>query len=117
MSASVQRYQVGPRLSEIVVHNNTVYLSGQVAFNVDGTTATQTTETLMRIDQLLDSVGSSRHKLLSVTIYLADISDYDAMNDVWTEWVAPGSTPARTTVEAKLADPRYKVEISVVAAL
>ncbi|WP_035061371.1 RidA family protein [Andreprevotia chitinilytica] len=115
--SSIQRYHVGPRLSEIVVHNNTVYLAGQVAESLEKTTKGQADEVLASIDHLLSEVGSDKQKLLSVTIYLADMADYDAMNEAWSAWVHPGQTPARATVEARLADPRYKVEMSVIAAL
>ena len=115
--SSIQRYHVGPRLCEIVVHNNTVYLAGQIAEDLNKDALGQTVEVLDCIDRLLAEVGSDKTKILQVTIYVADISDYDAMNLAWAEWVPQGSTPARTTVQAHLADPRYKVEMTVVAAL
>ncbi|UXY16828.1 RidA family protein [Chitiniphilus purpureus] len=117
MSTSIQRYHIGPRLAEIVVHNNTVYLAGQIAESLDKDTRGQTEEVLASIDRLLNEVGSDRQKLLSVTIYLADMNDYDAMNEVWSAWVIKCHTPARATVEARLADPRYRVEMVVTAAL
>ncbi|WP_148716013.1 RidA family protein [Chitinolyticbacter meiyuanensis] len=117
MSAAIQRYHIGPRLSEIVVHNNTVYLAGQIAETLDKDTRGQTEEVLAAIDRLLGEVGSDKQKVLSVTIYLADMADYDAMNEVWSTWVVHCQTPARATVEARLADPRYRVEMSVIAAL
>ncbi|WP_028453327.1 RidA family protein [Chitinilyticum aquatile] len=115
--SSIQRYHVGPRLCEIVVHNNTVYLAGQIAEDLSGDARQQTREVLGFIDRLLHQVGSDKSKILTTTIYLADMADYDAMNEVWAEWVAHGHPPARATVEARLADPRYKVEMTVVAAL
>lgn len=115
--STIQRYHVGPRLSEIVVHNNTVYLAGQIAESLDKDTRGQTEEVLAAIDRLLSEVGSDKARVLAVTIYLANIDDFDAMNAVWSAWVAAGHTPARATVEARLADPRYLVEMSVVAAL
>lgn len=115
--SSIQRYHVGPRLSEIVVHNNTVYLAGQIAETLELDAKGQTVEVLGFVDKLLGEIGSDKQKILSVTIYLADMNDYDAMNQAWSEWVSAGHTPARATVEARLADPRYKVEMSVVAAL
>ncbi|GAA5783975.1 hypothetical protein GCM10007860_08780 [Chitiniphilus shinanonensis] len=117
MSTSIQRYHIGPRLAEIVVHNNTVYLAGQIAETLDKDARGQTEEVLAAIERLLNEVGSEKQKILSATIYLADMSDYDAMNDAWSTWVVPGHTPARATVEARLADPRYRVEMVVVAAL
>ncbi|STR45547.1 RidA family protein [Iodobacter fluviatilis] len=115
--SSIQRYHVGPRLSEIVVHNNTVYLAGQIAENLEADAKSQAVEVLGFIDKLLGEIGSDKQKILSVTIYLADMADYDAMNIAWSEWVPAGHTPCRATVEARLADPRYKVEMSVIAAL
>lgn len=115
---SIQRYHVGPRLSEIVVHNNTVYLAGQVADTTlqQGAKA-QTEEVLGMIDQLLAEVGSDKTKILTAQIWLADMVDYDDMNAAWSFWVPQGHTPARATVESKLASPDYKVEIKIVAAL
>ncbi|HEY9103283.1 RidA family protein [Chitinimonas sp.] len=115
---SIQRYHVGPRLSEIVVHNNTVYLAGQVAEHTLHQGAnSQTTEVLAMIDKLLSEVGSDKTKILSAQIWLADIADYDAMNEAWSAWVPQGHTPARATVESRLAAPEYKVEIKIIAAL
>ncbi len=115
--STIQRYHVGPRLSEIVVHNNTVYLAGQVADVLDSDAGDQTTQVLAAIDRLLAEVGSDKTRILSVTIYLTSMDDYDAMNQAWSAWAPHGHTPARATVEAKLADSRYKVEMSVIAAL
>ncbi|MBB5193657.1 enamine deaminase RidA (YjgF/YER057c/UK114 family) [Silvimonas terrae] len=116
--SSIQRYHVGPRMSEIVVHNNTVYMAGQIAESLDKDTRGQTEEALAAVDRMLAEVGSDKTKILTVTIYLPDVvNEYDAMNAAWSEWVPAGHTPARTTVEARLADPRYKVELSVIAAL
>lgn len=114
---SIQRYHVGPRLSEIVVHNNTVYLAGQVADNLDLDCRGQTVEVLGMIDRLLAEVGSDKSKILQVTIFLADMADYDAMNEAWSDWVSEGNTPARATVQAQLALPGYKVEILLTAGL
>lgn len=115
---SIQRYHVGPRLSEIVVHNNTVYLAGQVAeSSLKQGALEQTVEILGMIDRLLGEVGSDKTKILTAQIWLADINDYDAMNDAWSAWVPQGNTPARATVESRLASPEYRVEIKIVAAL
>lgn len=115
--STIQRYHTGPRLSEIVVHGNTVYLAGQIADMLNKDTRGQTEEVLANIDRLLMEVGSERTRILSVTIYLADMADYDAMNEVWSAWVPQGHTPARATVEARLADDRYRIEMSVIASL
>jgi enamine deaminase RidA (YjgF/YER057c/UK114 family) len=115
---SIQRYHVGPRMSEIVVHNNTVYLAGQVADHTLGQPAKeQTEEVLGMIDRLLAEVGSDKTKILSAQIWVADMFDYDAMNEAWSAWVPEGHAPARATVESRLASPEYRVEIKVVAAL
>ncbi|QNM97262.1 RidA family protein [Chitinimonas koreensis] len=115
---SIQRYHVGPRLSEIVVHNNTVYLAGQVAeASLKQGAKEQTVEILGMIDRLLGEVGSDKTKILTAQIWLADINDYDAMNEAWSAWVPQGNTPARATVESRLASPEYRVEIKIVAAL
>ena len=115
--SAIQRYHVGPRLCETVVHNNTVYLAGQIAEDLTKDALGQTVEVLACIDRLLAEVGSDKTKILQVTIYVADMADYDAMNLAWGEWVPHGHTPARATVQAKLADPAYKVEMTVIAAL
>lgn len=115
---SIQRIQVGPRMSQAVVHNGVVYLAGQVALDHAGQSVTaQTTEILSRIDALLAAVGSDKSKLLSATIYLSNIATFAEMNAAWDAWVDPANTPARATVEAKLAAPQFTVEISIVAAV
>ncbi|MBX6328301.1 MAG: RidA family protein [Pseudolabrys sp.] len=114
---SIERKEVGPRMSQIVVHRDTVYLAGIVAHAAKGrSVAEQTKEVLATIDRYLAQAGSDKTKLLSANIWLADMRDFAEMNAVWDAWVAPGHTPARATVEAKLAAPEYKVEIMVTAA-
>ncbi len=113
---SITRLHVGPRMSEAVVHNGTVYLAGQVAEDASQDTAGQTRQILDAIDRLLAECGSDKTKILSAQIFLADISEFAAMNSVWDAWVPAGHTPARATVESKLAAPKYRVEIKVVAA-
>jgi enamine deaminase RidA (YjgF/YER057c/UK114 family) len=103
-------------MSEAVVHNGTVYLAGQVADDASQDAAGQTREILAMIDRLLAECGSDKTKILSAQIFLADIADFAAMNSVWDAWVPAGHTPARATVESKLAAPKYRVEIKVVAA-
>ena len=104
-------------MSQAVVHSDTVYLAGQVAnTGRDGSVADQTTEILQQIDTLLAEAGTDKSRLLSATIYLTDIdSGFGEMNTVWDQWVVPGQTPARATVQAKLAAPGYDVEIAVIA--
>ncbi|HEX5780203.1 MAG TPA: RidA family protein [Xanthobacteraceae bacterium] len=114
---TIQRFETGPRMSQAVVHGNTVYLAGQVAQRAGGKSVTeQTRDILETIDKLLAVAGTDKSKLLSAQIYLTDIATFGEMNKVWEAWVIPGQTPARATVEAKLAAPEYTVEIMVIAA-
>jgi enamine deaminase RidA (YjgF/YER057c/UK114 family) len=112
---SINRFNTGPRMSQAVVHNGTVYLAGQVAKGA--TVKEQATAILKQIDDLLKQAGTDKSKLLSATIWLTSIANYNDMNSVWDAWVSPGNTPARACVEAKLAFPEYAVEIAVVAAV
>ncbi|MGK9264145.1 RidA family protein [Sinorhizobium meliloti] len=112
---SINRIGVYPRLSSAVIHNNTVYLAGQIGEG--DTTADQCMSALAKIDQLLAASGSNKSKILQSLIYLADISEFNEMNKVWESWIDPCNTPARATMEAKLAEPEYKVEFVVVAAI
>jgi enamine deaminase RidA (YjgF/YER057c/UK114 family) len=104
-------------LSEVAIHNSTVYLAGQIAENTGADIYGQTTEVLGHIDRLLAEAGSDKSCILMCQIYLADMSDFVGMNAVWDEWVAIGHTPPRATVEAKLANPACLVEIVITAAL
>lgn len=113
---AVIRHHVGKRLSEIAIHNGTVYLAGQIAEDTTQDAAGQTREVLGHIDRLLSEAGSDKAHLLSVQIFLSDMDYFSDMNAVWDEWVAPGNTSPRATVEAKLANPACLVEIVVVAA-
>ncbi|MCP5372233.1 MAG: RidA family protein [Hyphomicrobiales bacterium] len=113
---TIQRFHTGQRMSQAVVHGNTVYLAGQVGAPGQSVTA-QTTEILAKIDKLLAEAGSDKSKLLQAVIWLADIGDFAEMNAVWDAWVAPGHAPARACGESKLASPDYVVEIIAVAAV
>ena len=114
---SIERIGVGPRMSKAVVHGNTVYLAGQVADQAKGASVVeQTREILAIIDDLLKQAGTDKTRMLSVNIWLADISTFAEMNNAWDAWVPQGHTPARATVQATLAAPDYKVEIAVIAA-
>lgn len=116
--SDIKRLNIGPRMSQAVVHGNTVYLAGQVAQNAPGgSVADQTRDILAAIDRLLGEAGTGKQRLLSATIWLADIATFNEMNGVWDAWVAPGNTPARACVEAKLAAPQFTVEIGIIAAL
>ena len=114
---SIHRFGVGPRMSQAVVHKHVIYLAGQVADKAaGGSVADQTREILGQIDALLAEAGSDKTHLLATTIYLADIATFAEMNGAWEAWVAPGHTPARATVAAKLAAPKFTVEIVCTAA-
>jgi enamine deaminase RidA (YjgF/YER057c/UK114 family) len=112
---SINRFDTGPRMSQAVIHNGTVYLAGQVAKGA--TVKEQTTAILKQIDDLLKQAGTDKSKLLSATIWLTSIANFNDMNSVWDAWVSPGNTPARACVEAKLASPEYAVEIAVICAV
>ncbi len=113
---SIQRFDTGPRMSQAVVHGNTVYLAGVVPDDSGQDMAGQTTSVLAKIDGLLAKAGTDKSKLLSAVIYITDMKNFGDMNKVWDSWVSPGNTPARATVQAQLAQPAFKVEIMVVAA-
>ena len=113
---TIQRFHVGKRLSEMAVHNGTIYLAGQVADDPVQDITSQTQQVLAAIDKLLAEAGSDKTKILTATIYIADMANFPAMNAIWDAWVVQGHTPPRATVEAKLAKPAYKVEIQVIAA-
>ena len=112
---SIQRIAAGPRMAKAVVHGDTVYLAGQVGTE-GADIATQARDALASVDALLAQAGSDKSRILSVTVWLADMADFAQMNAVWDGWVAPGHAPARATGESALATPDYKVEIIVVAA-
>ena len=113
--SEILRKDTNQRMSQIVVHNNTVYLSGQVGNKNSKDVATQTSEVLEKIEKLLLKADSNKNKLLSATIYLSDISYFEEMNRVWDNWLPENSAPARATVEAKLAFPEFLVEICIIA--
>ena len=112
----IERIDAGPRMSEACIHGGLVYLAGQVPETAGADIETQTREVLEAIDALLAQAGSDKSRLLMVTIYLTDMRDYAAMNEVWDEWVPEGTAPVRACIEAKLANPGYLVEMVVTAA-
>jgi enamine deaminase RidA (YjgF/YER057c/UK114 family) len=114
---TIQRHHLGARISEMVVHDGTVYLAGQVANDPSLDATGQAREVLANIDRLLGEVGSNKTKVLSATIYLANIADFAAMNVAWDEWLAKGHQPARATVQAQMFKPEYRVEMQIIAAL
>ncbi len=111
---SIVRLDKGARMSEAVIHGNTVYLAGQVGDGAD--VGAQTRDVLASIDALLERAGTSKANILSATIWLSDIANFAAMNEVWDQWVDKENPPARATSEGRLAAPQYLVEIIVVAA-
>ena len=114
--AAIRRIEAGPRMSQAVIHGNTVYLAGQVG-EPGGSVAQQTKDILATIERLLKEAGSDKSKLLQAIIWLADMKDFAEMNSVWDKWVDPQNTPARATGEAKLAGLEYTVEIIITAAV
>jgi enamine deaminase RidA (YjgF/YER057c/UK114 family) len=116
--AAVTRVGAGARMSQVVVHAGRAFLAGQVANKTKGrSVGEQTAEILSLIDGLLKRAGTDKTRVLSANIWLTDMSTFAEMNAVWDKWVVAGQTPARATVEAKLAAPEYAVEIMVTAAL
>ena len=112
---TIRRIEPGPRMCQAAVHGNTVYLAGQVGAPGESV-ADQTAAVLAQIDRLLAEAGSDKSRILSATIWLADIANFAEMNSVWDKWVDPANPPARATGECRLAAPEYKVEIIVTAA-
>ena len=113
----IQRYDVGPRLSELAVHNSVAYLAGQVAEDATQGIAGQTRQVLAEIDALLARAGTDKTRILRAEIYIADMADFPGMNHAWDEWVPAGHALPRATVQAALARPEWKVEIVVTAAV
>jgi enamine deaminase RidA (YjgF/YER057c/UK114 family) len=114
---TITRIGTGPRMSKAVIHGNTVYLAGQVADAAKGkSVGEQTKDILQQIDGILAEAGTDKTKILSTNIWLADISTFAEMNAEWDAWIVPGATPARATVESKLAAPAYTVEIMMTVA-
>ncbi len=115
--SKVQRFYANRRLSEISVYNGVAYLAGQVPEHTDADAYTQTREVLALIDKLLSAINSHKSDILNAQIFLADMADYAQMNRAWDEWVDTENPPSRATVEARLADPSWKVEIVIQAAV
>jgi enamine deaminase RidA (YjgF/YER057c/UK114 family) len=113
----VKYIKPGARMTQAVVHGSTVYVAGQVAADPVADVKKQTQQILAQIDALLAEAATDKSKLLSATIWLTDMRTFADMNSVWDSWVIAGHTPARATVEAKLAAPQYLVEIAVIAAI
>jgi enamine deaminase RidA (YjgF/YER057c/UK114 family) len=117
MSHGLRRFHVGDRMSEMTIHNGTVYLAGQIADDASQDIRGQTAQVLAAIDKLLHEAGTDKAHILRCQIFIKDLADFAAMNEVWEDWVAPGDAPPRATVQANLAKPEWKIEMVVTAAL
>lgn len=115
---TIQRLQTNDRMSQIVIHGDTVYLAGQIALSARGeSVAVQTQAVLDEIDTKLAEAGTDKSKVLSATIWLCSMDDFAEMNDVWDEWTKSGNAPCRACVESpRLASPDFNVEIGIIAA-
>lgn len=111
----INRYNKNERMSQVVEHNGTVILAGQLASDTAADMAGQTQEILSRIDNFLTQAGTNKSRLLSATIWVSDMADFAAMNDVWVGWIDAENPPVRACVRADLITPGYKVEIQVTA--
>jgi enamine deaminase RidA (YjgF/YER057c/UK114 family) len=112
---SITRNHSNVRMSQSVIHGDTIYLAGQVASDSNANISVQTEQVLDKIDQLLAEAGSNKSRLLSAQIWLANIGHFAEMNQVWDAWVAEGDAPARACIEARLASPDLLVEIGIIA--
>ncbi|KLN96403.1 RidA family protein [Moellerella wisconsensis] len=112
---TIERIDADTRWSDAVIHNDVIYYTS-VPETLDGDIVVQTSDALAAIDVLLLRVGSDKSKILDATIFLADKADFSGMNQAWDAWVVAGSAPVRCTVQAGLMDPKYKVEIKIIAA-
>ena len=113
---SITRHHTNQRMSQIVVHGDTIYLAGQVAADAGADITVQTQQVLQKIDTLLAEVGSDKSKILSAQIWIASMGHFAQMNEVWDAWVAEGHAPARACIEARLASPDLLVEVGIIAA-
>jgi enamine deaminase RidA (YjgF/YER057c/UK114 family) len=114
---TITHHDSNTRMSQITIHNATVYLAGQVPKDATADMRGQTEQVLSRIDDLLSQAGTSKEHLLSAQIWVNNMAEFDQMNAAWDDWVVPGRPPVRAAIEAKLAKPEWKVEIMVIAAV
>ena len=114
--SDIQRIDPGPRMSKAVRHRDTIYTMGHVARNRDGDIRAQTADVLERLDATLAEMGTDKSKILSITIYMADMAEFSGMNEVWDAWADGPNAPARTTLGAPLAAPEIRVEMTAIAA-
>ena len=117
MTQGLRRFHVGDRLSEMTIHNGTVYLAGQVASDASQDIRGQTAQVLAAIDALLTEAGTDRAHILMCQIFIQDLAEFAAMNEVWEDWLPPGDAPPRATIQANLARPEWKIEMVVTAAI
>ena len=117
MSQGLRRFHVGDRLSEMTIFNGTVYLAGQVAADATQDIRGQTRQVLAAIDKLLAEAGTDNAHILMCQIFIKDLADFPAMNEVWEDWLPPGDAPPRATVQATLAKPEWRVEMVITAAI
>ncbi len=117
MNHGLRRFHVGDRLCEMTVYNGTVYLAGQVASDATQDIRGQTTQVLAMIDKLLAEAGTDKAHILMCQIFISDLADFAAMNEIWEDWLAPGDAPPRATIQARLAKPEWKIELVVTAAV
>ncbi|MCP4877709.1 MAG: RidA family protein [Gammaproteobacteria bacterium] len=113
---SISRHHTNQRMSQIVVHGDTIYLAGQVANDANADITVQTRQVLQKVDALLAEAGSDNSKILSAQIWIASMGHFAQMNAVWDDWIAEGHAPARACIEARLASPDLLVEVGIVAA-
>lgn len=113
---TIKRIDAEARWSDAVIHNQTLYYTG-VPENLEADAEAQTANTLAQIDAVLEKQGSDKTRILDATLFLADASDFAAMNRAWDEWVVAGHAPVRCTVQATLMNPQYRVEIKIIAAV
>lgn len=112
---NIQHFLPENRYSEAVISNGLIFASGQIPANPEANAHDQIVNVLAQIDQLLAQLNSDKSMIIDALIFLADLSDYETLNEVWDRWVIPKQAPARTTVQAKLAHPAWKIEIKIVA--
>ena len=112
----VQRFDVGPRLSEMAIHNGTAYLAGQIPEDASEDIRGQTRQVLAAVDALLARAGTDKTRILMAQIFIADMADFDGMNEAWDAWVPAGHAPPRATVQARLGKPEWRIEMVVTAA-
>lgn len=110
-----QRFEVGARMSQAVLVNGCVHVAGQIADTRKGSITVQTAEVLAKIEALIGQAGATKADLVAINVFLPHITDFDAMNAVYDRWIDPAHPPARACVEARLADPDLRVEMTAIA--